>query len=66
MAWAARTGTQLEDTFIYCTHKPCYACAKLLGNAGISELAFDIDYKNAGDEGVELLRDMGIRVKRWV
>jgi dCMP deaminase len=65
VAWAARTGTQLEDTFIYCTHKPCYACAKLLGNAGITAIQYEIDYENAGDRGVEMLKELGVTVVRW-
>lgn len=44
VAWAARTGTPLEGTYAYCTWSPCYDCAKLLSNTGITGLIWEKEY----------------------
>lgn len=46
VAWAARTGTALEGTEVYCTHQPCLSCAKLLLNAGISKFRYNLFYRD--------------------
>lgn len=46
IAWAARTGTPLEGTQIYCTYAPCLSCAKLLINVGIMKFYFLHDYRD--------------------
>lgn len=60
VAWSARTGTALQGTEIYCTHLPCYACAKLLCNAGISKFVWQLPYRDK--QGLRLLQDLGIVV----
>lgn len=45
VAWAARTGTSLEGSEIYCTHFPCLSCAKLVGNVGVQRFIYDQPYR---------------------
>lgn len=52
IAWAARTGTPLNQAELVCTHAPCRNCAKLIINAGISFVTYDQDYH---DDGLKLL-----------
>jgi dCMP deaminase len=63
VAWSARTGTPLQDTTIYCTHAPCYACAKLLGNSGIVGFVYVFDYRDL--KGIRLLGDLDVEVDRF-
>lgn len=58
IAWAARTGTSLEGTTVWCTHSPCLNCAKLLINAGITRFVYLYEYRDTS--GLALLHDMGI------
>lgn len=58
IAWAARTGTPLQGTEVYCTHSPCLACAKLLINVGITRFHFIQDYRD--HRGTQLLWLFGI------
>jgi len=41
---AARFGISIKDAVLYCTHQPCVTCAKMLINAGITEVIFDGEY----------------------
>lgn len=62
VSWAARTGTPLEDTDIYCVYEPCETCAKLLINIGINSFSYNRAY---GDhKGIELFRPQFIRIGR--
>jgi dCMP deaminase len=58
IAWAARTGTPLLDTTIWCTHQPCLPCAKLLINAGIKALVWAHAYRDP--RGLELIMNQDI------
>ena len=41
IAFAARNGHRLDDARLYCTHMPCNECAKLIIQAGVSEVYYD-------------------------
>lgn len=41
---AAYFGVSIKDSTLYCTTFPCSMCAKILINAGISELVYREDY----------------------
>ena len=45
-------GRTLNDATIYCTHKPCFTCMKLLVSCGISYIVYAEDYP---DELTEVL-----------
>lgn len=44
MLQAARYGTPIEDSIIYVTTQPCIQCAKMLINAGITEIIYQGGY----------------------
>lgn len=41
---SARFGISIKDSVMYCTHQPCITCAKMIINAGITEVIFSGDY----------------------
>lgn len=45
---------------LYVTHSPCRECAKLIVNAEISRVIFDIPYRDPS--GLDLLRSAGVEV----
>lgn len=62
IAFAARHGVALAGSAFYCTDSPCYTCACLMANAGVTELFYNREYRDLS--GVRLLNDVGIRVYR--
>lgn len=51
--FAARYGVGTEGAELYTTHQPCIACARMIVNAGITQLVYQYPYRN--NEGLELL-----------
>ncbi len=47
---------------IYCTHSPCIECAKLIIQAGITTVYYDILYRS--EDGIKLLQNNNIIVKQ--
>lgn len=64
VAFAARLGLPLYDSTLYCTHAPCIACARLLVNAGVTDVVFAEYYKNGN--GLQLLLESGVTVGPWM
>ncbi len=60
ISFAARNGIPLSGSFLYCTHSPCYECAKLIIQAGISKVIFSQKYRLT--EGIDLLEKHSIPV----
>jgi len=60
---AAVFGVSVKGATIYITNYPCSVCAKLLLNAGISEVIYDGDY--ADDLAIELLGQGEIMVRNF-
>ena len=52
-----------RDKIMYLTHSPCQLCAKLIVNANISQVIYEIDYRDAA--GLDILRTCGITVNRF-
>lgn len=48
---------------MYLTHSPCAACAKLIVNAGISEVVYGEEYRDLS--GIKILESCGIVVNRY-
>lgn len=46
VAFAARYGVSIEGAVMYCTHSPCYACALLIVNSGISRLVYKTPFRD--------------------
>lgn len=59
IAHAARVGVALEDSTLYCQMTPCYACAKMIINAGIIRVVCKNDY-HAGARSKEIFKEAGV------
>lgn len=57
---AARFGVALEGATLYCHMTPCYACAKMIINAGIKRVVANLDY-HAGDRSKEIFKEAKIK-----
>lgn len=58
---AVKQGISTFGTTIYCTHSPCYECAKLIMQAGIMQVYYLHKYDNVG---IQMLLQSGIQVKQ--
>jgi dCMP deaminase len=67
--YAAKNGSQLEGTTLYCTLSPCISCARLIFQSGIKKVYFYSSYAQykglAIDEGVEFLRKFGVETVQY-
>jgi len=59
---AALHGVAIEGASIYSTHQPCVLCAKILINAGVTEIVFMEPYPDELSE--EMLREAGVKVRQ--
>jgi dCMP deaminase len=59
---AARSGAQLEGGTLYCKMAPCYACAKMIINAGIIRVVATKGYHGA-DRSKEIFLEAGIELE---
>lgn len=64
IAFAARWGSSLHGTTLYCTHAPCVECAKLIVNAGVTDVIYAEHYRNV--KGLTLLMNNGVAVGPWM
>lgn len=62
LAFAARHGMSTDGTDLYTTLSPCYECAKLVINAGISRVIYDRPYRDR--TGLDLLVAAGVIVAK--
>jgi dCMP deaminase len=60
ISFAARSGNSTDGADLFTTHSPCYDCAKLIINAGIVRVVYDVEYRDP--RGIDLLREAGIIV----
>lgn len=44
---AARLGIAVDGATLYCTHRPCSTCEKIIRTAGVARVVWDLEY---GDE----------------
>ncbi len=58
---AALHGVSIGNSTLYCTHHPCVVCAKMLINAGISQIVIASSYPDPLAE--ELFNEAEIKVK---
>lgn len=56
ISFAAREGLSLKTASLYCTTAPCYECAKLIIQAGITHVYWMAGYTN--NEGLDILKDI--------
>ncbi|MEG0072263.1 MAG: cytidine/deoxycytidylate deaminase family protein [Raoultibacter sp.] len=58
---AARYGTNIEGASIYITTQPCIVCAKMIINAGITEIVYQNPYPDELSQ--EMLKESGIALR---
>ena len=67
--YAAKNGSQLEGTTLYCTLSPCISCARLIFQSGIKKVYFHSSYAQykglSVDEGVAFLRKFGVETVQY-
>lgn len=63
VAFAAKAGAPIGqgESTMYCTHAPCYTCAKLMISAGIVAVHYVTPYRDT--RGLDLLDKAGVFVK---
>ena len=59
---AARFGLSLDGCIVYCTHMPCFTCAKLLYSVGVRQIHYADSYPDSISE--EFLASVSMRVSR--
>lgn len=64
LLWAARSGIAVDGATMYCTHAPCYTCAKAMISAGIEGCHYNIEYRDT--RGVQLLDQALVQVRAHV
>lgn len=60
---AARSGTNVSDATLYCTHQPCGICAKMIINAGIKHVIFKEGYPD--EFSVRLFNEAGVELEKY-
>ena len=63
LLYAARNGVSTEHADLYTTHEPCFDCARLIVNAGISRVFFKVPYRK--HDGANLLIQLGYDVLKF-
>ena len=60
---AAYHGISVSSATIYSTFSPCLICTKMIINAGIAEVVYDLDYP-LNDSAEALLKEAGATARR--
>lgn len=63
IAFAAKAGVSLAGTTLWCTHSPCINCARLIIQAGIAEVVYEVPFRT--QEGLDLLVKNHVIVKEY-
>lgn len=58
----ARDGESGKGSTMYITHAPCIRCARLIYNAGVSSIYYEIPYRDTS--GIDFLQKCGISVQK--
>jgi dCMP deaminase len=59
---AALHGISIEGATLYCTHQPCILCAKMMINARVTKVVYQLSYPDV--TALDFLRQAGIVVVR--
>ena len=51
-----------DNATLFVTHSPCIECAKLIYQAGINQVFYELDYRS--DDGIEFLLKSGVNVEK--
>jgi len=60
---ASYHGISIKDSVIYTTFSPCLLCTKMIINAGIKEVVYNVDYPMA-EKPLKLLKEAGVKVRQ--
>ncbi|MEA3400368.1 MAG: cytidine/deoxycytidylate deaminase family protein [Armatimonadota bacterium] len=60
---AAIHGVKLENVTAYCTTMPCVTCAKMLINADVRRIVYEVDYPD--ELSKEMLLEAGVKLEKW-
>ena len=60
---AAKHGTAITGSVLYCTNLPCIICSKMIINAGITRIIYDAGYPDK--LGFEMLSEAGIVIEQF-
>jgi dCMP deaminase len=60
---AARMGIAIEGATLYCTHRPCSICARLIINAGIVRIVYRNPYPD--DFSLAILNEASIMLEQY-
>ena len=60
---AARHGIEINGSTVYCTAQPCVMCAKILINAGVTDIVYDEPYPD--ELALELIDEAGVTMRRY-
>ncbi|MBI5227337.1 AAA family ATPase [Candidatus Micrarchaeota archaeon] len=60
---ASYHGISIKDSSVYTTFSPCLLCTKMIINAGIKEVVYNVDYP-LGETPMKLLKDAGVKVRQ--
>jgi len=60
---AAKHGTGIEGSTLYCTNQPCGICAKMIINAGVDRIIFEEGYPD--QLAAEMLKESGITIVHY-
>ena len=61
---AARQGTEIKDSTLYCTTAPCSLCAKMLINAGVTRIVYEGSYPD--ERAMGFFAEAGVKVEHFV
>lgn len=61
---AARQGTEIKDSTLYCTTAPCSLCAKMLINAGVTRIVYEGSYPD--ERAMVFFAEAGVKVEHFV
>ena len=64
IAKVAQSTESSKGATLFCTHTPCLECAKLIHQAGISSVYYNINYEAAKGSGKEFLEKSKIEVQQ--
>jgi len=64
IAKVAQSNDSCKDAVLFCTHLPCIHCAKIIHQAGISKVYYDVEYMAAIGNGKAFLDKSNIEVEQ--
>ncbi|HLD50693.1 MAG TPA: deaminase, partial [bacterium] len=60
---SAYHGVNISGSVLYTTFSPCLMCTKMIINAGIKEVVYNMDY-SLTETSFKLLQEAGVMIKR--